>query len=83
MGKISAVYHGPTAYIPIDYDPYVDARAMGLLKQVWDHPYKHVNAAEIMGRIEKGRTAFEERQRRKGQKATVEEAIRAGEADAA
>lgn len=79
MGKVSALYHGPTAFIPIDYDPYIDARAMGLLRQIPDHPYKHVNAEEIMGRIHKGRAAFEERQRRKGQKATVEEAIRAGE----
>ena len=80
IGSISAVYHGPTAFIPLDFDPYVDARALGILKQIPDHPYKQVNAAEIMGRIEKGRAAFEERQRRKGQKATVEDVIKAAEA---
>lgn len=79
MGQISALYHGPTSYIPIDYDPYVDASAMGLLRQIPDHAYKHVNSEEIMNRIEKARAAFEERQRRKGQKNTVEEAIKAGE----
>lgn len=79
LGQVSAVYHGPTAFMPLDFDPYVDAKNMGILKQIPDHPYKHVNAVEIMGRIEKGRTAFEERQRRKGQKATIEEVIRAGE----
>lgn len=79
LGKVSAVYHGPTAFIPLDFDPYVDANKMGLLEWIPDHPYKDVNAAQIMSRIEKGRAAFEERQRRKGQKATVEEAIRAGE----
>lgn len=79
MGSVSAVYHGPTAFIPLDYDPYVDAKAMGILQQIPDHPYKHVNAAQIMDRIEKGRAAFEERQRRKGVKAVGEEAIRAEE----
>lgn len=79
MGPVSAVYHGPTAFIPLDYDPYTDAKALGVLKQIADHPYKHVNAGEIMDRITKGREAFEERQRRKGAKAVGEEAIRAKE----
>ena len=78
-GTPSALYHGPTDFIPVDYDPYIDAKRMGILKQIPDHPYKHVNAAEILARIEKGRAAFEERQRRKGQKATVEELLRADE----
>lgn len=79
MGPVSAVYHGPTAFIPLDYDPYADAKALGILQQIPDHPYKHVNAAEIMERIAKGREAFEERQRRKGVKAIGEAAIRAEE----
>lgn len=79
MGQISAIYHGPTDFIPIDYDPYREAKALGLMKEIPDHPFKHVNAAEILGRIEKRRADFEERQRRKGAKATVEEAIKAGE----
>jgi len=76
IGPVTAVYHGPTAFIPLDYDPYVDAKALGLLKQISDHSFKHVNAGEIMSRIIKGREAFEERQRRKGQKAVGEEAAR-------
>ncbi|KAK5092712.1 choline phosphate cytidylyltransferase [Exophiala xenobiotica] len=79
LGKVSAVYHGPTAFIPLDFDPYGDARALGLLKQIPDHSYKHVNAAEIMARIERGRAAFAERQRRKGQKASLEDVLKAAE----
>lgn len=79
VGTISAIYHGPTAFIPLDYDPYIDAKALGILRQIADHPYKHVNAGEIMERIVKGREAFEERQRRKGAKAVGEGAIRAKE----
>lgn len=79
VGSVSAVYHGPTAFIPLDYDPYVDAKAMGILQRIPDHPYKHVNATQIMKRIEDSRTAFEERQRRKGVKAAGEETLRAEE----
>jgi ethanolamine-phosphate cytidylyltransferase len=76
MGKVSAVYHGPTTFMPSTFDPYTDAKEMGILRQIEDHPYSHVNAAEIVGRIMKGRQAFEERQRRKGEKAVGEEAVR-------
>lgn len=76
MGKVCAVYHGPTAFMPSTFDPYTDAKKMGILRQIEDHPYSHVNAAEIVGRIMKGRQAFEERQRRKGEKAIGEEAVR-------
>ena len=76
MGKISAVYHGPTAFMPSTYDPYVDAKDMGILREIGPHPYAHVNAGEIVMRIMKGRQAFEERQKRKGEKAVGEEAAR-------
>ena len=76
QGKVSAVYHGPTTFMPLTFDPYADAKEMGLLRQVGDHRFSHVNAAEIVGRIMKGREAFEERQRRKGEKAVGEEAVR-------
>jgi ethanolamine-phosphate cytidylyltransferase len=76
MGEVSAVYHGPTTFMPSTFDPYTDAKEMGILRQIGDHPYSHVNAAEIVGRIMKGRQAFEERQRRKGEKAVGEEAVR-------
>lgn len=78
-GKIDAVYHGPTAFMPLTYDPYVAAKEMGLFKTVDTHDFAHVNAGEIVLRIMKGREAFEERQRRKGQKAIVENEARQNE----
>lgn len=72
MGKISTVYHGPTAFMPLTYDPYVDAKEMGIFTQVGNHAFQHVNAGEIVERIMKSRAAFEERQRRKGDKAIIE-----------
>jgi len=63
MGKVATVYHGPTTFMPSTYDPYTDAKEMGILRQIEDHPYSHVNAAEIVSRIMKGRQAFEERQK--------------------
>ncbi|KIX04987.1 uncharacterized protein Z518_05859 [Rhinocladiella mackenziei CBS 650.93] len=76
VGKIAAVYHGPTAFMPSTYDPYADAKEMGILREIESHPYSHVNAGEIVMRIMKGRQAFEERQKRKGEKAIGEEAAR-------
>lgn len=76
LGKVAAVYHGPTAFMPSTYDPYSDAKSMGILKEIQAHPYAHVNAGEIVQRIMKGRQAFEERQRRKGEKAVGEEAVK-------
>lgn len=75
-GKIDAVYHGPTAFMPLTYDPYEAAKEMGLFKTIDTHDFAHVNAGEIVLRIMKGREAFEERQRRKGQKAVVENEAR-------
>jgi ethanolamine-phosphate cytidylyltransferase len=75
-GKIDAVYHGPTSFMPLTYDPYTDAKAMGLYREVGSHDFANVNAGEIVLRIMKGREAFEERQRRKGQKAVVENEAR-------
>lgn len=83
VGKISTVYHGPTAFMPLTYDPYIDAKEMGIFSQIGNHDFQHVNAGEIVERIMKSRAAFEERQRRKGAKATVEEAARAREIEEA
>jgi ethanolamine-phosphate cytidylyltransferase len=76
LGEISAVYHGPTAFMPLDYDPYEDAKSMGIFREVGKHPFSEVNAGEIVTRIMRGRAEFEERQRRKGQKAVGEQAAR-------
>ncbi|KAK4943864.1 choline phosphate cytidylyltransferase [Elasticomyces elasticus] len=76
MGKVDVVYHGPTTFMPSTSDPYIDAKKMGIFREIENHSYAHVNAAEIVSRIMKGREAFEERQRRKGEKAVGEEAVR-------
>lgn len=76
FGKVSAVYHGPTTFMPLTYDPYVDAKEMGIFKEVHSHIFEQVNAGEIVERILKSREAFAERQRQKGEKAVGEEAVR-------
>jgi ethanolamine-phosphate cytidylyltransferase len=74
--SIDAVYHGPTTFMPLTYDPYTAAKEMGIYREIGDHPFSHVNAGEIVTRILKGREAFEERQRKKGEKSVGEEAVR-------
>ena len=73
---IDAVYHGPTTFMPLTYDPYTAAKEMGIYREILDHPFSNVNAGEIVTRILKGREAFEERQRKKGEKNVGEEAVR-------
>ena len=73
---VAAVYHGPTAFMPLTYDPYVDAKEMGIYRETGKHDFEDINAGEIVGRIMAGRAAFEERQRKKGEKAITEEATR-------
>lgn len=74
--KPSAVYHGPTVSAPPTQDPYADAKKLGLYKEVPSHPYAHISATEIVGRILKSREMYEERQRVKGVKGIGEEAVR-------
>lgn len=76
FGQVSAVYHGPTTFMPLTYDPYVDAKEMGIFKQVPSHVFEKVNAGEIVERILKSREAFAERQRMKAEKAVGEDAAR-------
>ena len=76
IARIDAVYHGPTTFMPLTYDPYADAKEMGFFKAIGEHAFSHVNAGDIVMRIMKGRQAFEERQKRKGQKAEGEEVAR-------
>ncbi|KAI5296553.1 hypothetical protein KEM52_000248 [Ascosphaera acerosa] len=75
----AAVYHGPTNFIPLTYDPYAATKAAGIFREVGAHPFAHVNAGEIVQRILKSREAFEERQRQKLMKAVGEEEILARE----
>ncbi|ERF76077.1 hypothetical protein EPUS_01410 [Endocarpon pusillum Z07020] len=76
FGQVSAVYHGPTTFMPLTYDPYLDAKDMGIFKQVQPHGFEQVNAGEIVDRILKAREVFAERQRKKAEKAVGEEAAR-------
>ncbi|KAF3073910.1 Ethanolamine-phosphate cytidylyltransferase [Trichoderma lentiforme] len=78
-GIPDAVYHGPTAFMPLTYDPYTAPKEMGIYRQIGEHTFSHVNAGEIVQRIMKSRDMYEARQRAKGVKAEVEAAARARE----
>lgn len=75
-GTPHAVYHGPTAFMPLTSDPYTAPRAMGIFQEVARHDFQDVNAGEIVQRIMRSRALYEERQRVKGEKAVGEEAVR-------
>ena len=60
-----SLYHGPTTFIPLKHDPYVEPRKLGIFREIGSHPFQHVNAGEIVQRILKSREAFEGRQRAK------------------
>lgn len=75
-GVPATVYHGPTSFLPLTYDPYEVPKEMGIFRTVESHPYDYVNAGEIVRRIVKSREAFEERQRKKGEKGVTEEAAK-------
>ena len=62
--------------MPLTYDPYVAAKEMGIFHDVPKHDFQHVNAEEIVQRIMKSRAMYEERQRKKGEKAAGEESVR-------
>lgn len=61
----SAVYHGPTTFIPLTYDPYAECKELGIFKEIGPHQFQSVNAGEIVQRILRSREAFEARQRAK------------------
>ncbi|KAF2150607.1 phosphoethanolamine [Myriangium duriaei CBS 260.36] len=74
--KVSAVYHGPTVSAPPGHDPYADAKASGLYREIEAHAYADINATSIVDRILRSREMYEERQRVKGVKGIGEEAVR-------
>ena len=76
----AAVYHGPTAFMPLTYDPYVAAKELGIYREVGEHAFQHVNAGEIVQRILRSREMYEARQRAKGEKAVGEDAAKRREA---
>ncbi|KAI6089996.1 ethanolamine-phosphate cytidylyltransferase [Hypoxylon rubiginosum] len=71
-GTPDAVYHGPTAFMPLSYDPYSAPKEMGIFQEVSNHEFQDVNAGTIVQRIMKSRSLYEERQRKKGMKAVGE-----------
>ena len=80
LGIPNVVYHGPTTFIPLTYDPYNAPKKMGIFKETASHDFQHVNAGEIVERILKSREAYEERQRAKLQKSVIEEQVKLDEA---
>jgi len=73
-GTPDAVYHGPTSFMPLTYDPYTAPKVMGIYREIGVHEYSGVNAGQIVQRILKSRDMYEERQRVKGFKGIGEEA---------
>ncbi|MCJ1422510.1 hypothetical protein MMC29_000390 [Sticta canariensis] len=80
FGTPNAVYHGPTSFMPLTYDPYTVAKALHIYKQIGNHAFQNVNAGEIVQRILKSREMYEERQRAKREKTAVEQAAQRREA---
>ncbi|KAI4208578.1 MAG: hypothetical protein LQ346_000088 [Caloplaca aetnensis] len=68
FGAPHAVYHGPTSFMPVTYDPYIAAKDMGIYKEIGNHAFQNVNAGEIVQRILRSRQLYEERQKKKGEK---------------
>ena len=79
-GVPDAVYHGPTRFMPLTYDPYMGAKALGIYHEIGNHEFQSVNAGEIVQRILKSRELYEDRQRAKGEKAATEGAVQKREA---
>jgi len=78
-GTPDAVYHGPTSFMPLTYDPYIVPKDMGIYKEIGMHDFASVNAGQIVQRIMKSRDMYEERQRVKGVKGIGEDAQRTRE----
>ena len=65
--------------MPLTYDPYNAARELSIYREIGCHEFQDVNAGEIVQRILKSRDMYEARQRTKGEKAAIEEAVRTRE----
>lgn len=62
--------------MPLTYDPYTAPKELGIYQEIGQHTFQDVNAGTIVQRILKSRELYEERQRKKGQKADVEAAAK-------
>ena len=61
--------------MPLTYDPYGDAKRLGIYQEIGSHDFQNVNAREIVQRILRSRDMYEARQRAKGEKAVTEEEV--------
>lgn len=77
-GKVVKVFHGPTE-LNEEIDPYADSKELGLFEAIGPHKYDTMDTEFIVGRVLSNKSAFEERQKRKGWKAEVELKLRAAE----
>ena len=66
--------------MPLTYDPYTGAKALGIYREIGNHDFQNVNAGEIVQRILRSRQMYEDRQRAKGEKAATEEVFHRREA---
>lgn len=66
----------------LDFDPYKEAKRLGIFEEVPRHDFQDVDAGHIVNRITESRARFEARQRAKGVKAVGEEATRRKELEA-
>ncbi|KAK3326405.1 hypothetical protein B0H66DRAFT_550873 [Apodospora peruviana] len=73
-GTPDAVYHGPTAFMPLTDEVYNAPKEMGIYREIGPHEFEDVNAGTIVDRIMKNRALYEARQKAKGMKADVEAA---------
>ena len=58
--------------MPLTFNPYSAAKELGIYQEIQKHNFQHVNAGEIVERIMKSRSLYEERQRIKAEKAKKE-----------
>ncbi len=73
-GVPDLVYHGPTSFMPLTYDPYAAPKELGIYQEIGRHQFEDVNAGTVVQRIMKSRDMYEARQKAKGMKADVESA---------
>lgn len=77
------MYHGPTSFADLNNDPYADAKALGIFREIAGHDFAHLNADEIVKRILKSKELYAARQKAKAAKGLGEEAVRRRELEEA
>lgn len=80
--KLARVYHGKTNFFGTEYDGYSYPRRLHILRELPEHAFQSVNAAQIYRRIMENKTKFEERQKKKGIKAIGEAEAKKRETEA-